>query len=108
MTGDCKYFLDSNICLYALSDEDDEKAATARKLVSDLADDIGFTVQIVNEVCINLKRKSRLSEKDLRTLTRSFFLRYRFVDVSETALLSASELRERHDFSFWDSIIVSS
>lgn len=103
-----RYFLDSNIWLYALSDDNEIKAAVARKLVREFGDEICFTIQIVNEVCFNLKRKSQVGEKELRRLIFSFFLHYRFIDVSESILISASDMRERYSLSFWDSIIVSS
>ena len=43
MTGESSFFLDSNIWLYALSNEDDEKAETASALVKNLGERIRFT-----------------------------------------------------------------
>ncbi|MBX3291169.1 MAG: PIN domain-containing protein [Acidobacteria bacterium] len=108
MTGESSIFLDSNIWIYALSTEDDEKARNARQLIEEFGSRISFTTQIVNEVCINLKRKSSMSEQDIRTLVESFYLNYQAIEIKETILVFASELRERHAFSFWDSIVAAS
>ena len=102
------FFLDSNIWLYALSDEDDEKAATARRLINELGGSILFTTQSINEVCKNLKKKSSVSEREIQRLISSFFINYKLVEIDEETLIFASEIRERHSFSFWDSLIVSS
>ena len=108
MTDESSFFLDSNVWLYALSNEDDEKAETASALVKDLGERIRFTTQVVNEVCVNLKRKSSLEEGEIRRLIDSFYLNYTVVEIKESVLISASELREHHSFSFWDSLIAAS
>ena len=78
MTGESSFFLDSNVWLYALSNEDDEKAETASTLVKNLGERIRFTTQVVNEVCVNLKRKSSL-EGEIRRLIDSYYLNYTVV-----------------------------
>ena len=105
MTVHSRYFLDSNIWIYALSDDNDSKALAARDLVNGLGSGIYFSSQVVNETCLNLKRKSSISEAELRKLLRSFFVNYTHVELTETDLLDASALRERFAFSFWDSLI---
>lgn len=105
MTADSSYFLDSNVWIYALSDDNGSKANAARALVNDLGDGIHFSSQVENETCLNLKRKSSITESELRKLLRSFFLNYMHVELTETDLVKASNLRERHAFSFWDSLI---
>lgn len=108
MIGGCSKIVDSNIWIYALSDDDEPKAKKAASLIRSLEGEIGFTAQIVNETCLHLKRKSKLSEAEVRRIIFSFFLHHRFIDVSETVMVSASTLRERYKFSFWDSMIVAS
>ncbi len=105
MTEVSKAFLDSNIWIYALSDDNDEKAALARDLVQNLKGCIYFSSQVANETCLNLKRKSSMTEVEVRRLLASFFLNCSYVEMTETALVSASELRESHSFSYWDSLI---
>lgn len=108
MTDGSNFFLDSNVWLYALSDGDDEKAKSARELIEKLGNHIWFSIQVINEVCVNLKRKSSIGENQVCTLIASFFLNYTVVEMSEAVLIAASKLRERHSFSFWDSLIAAS
>ncbi len=108
MTAGPNVFIDSNVWLYALSDKDDEKAKVARELIDKCGTGVCFTTQVVNEVCVNLKRRSAFTEQQVQTLVSSFFLNYKFVGSDEQVLIGASELRTRHAFSFWDSLIATS
>ena len=107
MTETSKSFLDSNIWLYALSDEDSEKSLAARDLLRELSGGVHFSSQVVNETCLNLKKKSSMSEREIRLLITSFFLNHRYIEMNENTLAFASELRDNHSFSYWDSLIVS-
>ena len=102
------FFLDSNVWLYSFSKTDHEKAARARQLIEELGDRIWCSPQVINEVCLNLKRKSSMGEVQIRTPIYSFFLNYSVVGLSQAVLLNASRFRERHSFSFWDSVITAS
>jgi predicted nucleic acid-binding protein len=48
-----------------------------------------------------------VGEEVVRELTAAFFRRYEVLLTTETLLLEASRLRERHSFSYWDSLIVA-
>ena len=106
MTEVSRYFLDSNVWIYALSDDDSEKAGVAQELARKLKGQIFFSSQVANETCLNLKKKSLMTEVEIRRLLTSFFLNHNYVEMSEQALVGASEIRERHSFSYWDSLIV--
>jgi predicted nucleic acid-binding protein len=93
--------------LYAfIESEELEKHDKARSIVKQ--GNIVVSVQIVNEVCVNLIRKASYSEEKIRRLIKSFYERYMVTDVDHLTLLRASEARERHRLSFWDSLIVAS
>ena len=87
MTAASKFFLDSNIWIYALSNDNDEKAVKARNLVERLDDNIYFTSQVANETCLILKKKSAMPESQIRSLISSFFANYRYVEMSDRYLL---------------------
>lgn len=67
-----------------------------------------LSTQVINEVCVNLLRKTDFTESDIGRLITSFYEKYEVVTPNRTILLTASTLRERYSLSFWDSIIVSS
>ena len=66
------------------------------------------STQIINEVCINLIRKAAFSEEQIRRLIASFYRRHEVIEPGLDVLRSASRLRSRYHFSFWDSLIVAS
>jgi predicted nucleic acid-binding protein len=70
--------------------------------------DITVSTQVINEVCVNLRRKAQFPEPDLRRLIAAFYRRYRVVTPDQGVQLRASLLRERYSLSFWDSLIVAS
>ncbi len=105
---EARCFIDSNVWIYSLTDDDLVKREKARELIKANRYDICFSVQVVNEVCSNLLRKSNKTEAFLQKLTRSFFRRYDIVHLDENILLKASELRTKHSFSFWDSLVAAS
>ncbi len=99
-------FVDSNVWLYAVieSPESAAKSATARSLVTERR--IVIT-QVVNEVCVNLLRKARRSEDEIRQTVKAFYSQHRVVPIDEATMLAASELREAYSLSYWGLIVVS-
>ena len=110
MSGDLvatdQCFVDSNVWLYAIieSAESVAKSATARTLVTERQI---LSTQVINEVCVNLLRKARRSENEIRQVVQAFYARHRVVPISELTMLAASELREAYSLSYWDSLIVA-
>ena len=99
-------FVDSNVWLYALvANQDAHKEKTARKLTR--SKNIAVSVKVVNEVCVNLIKKHNFDEAQIQKLIRSFFGRHQVIEIDRNILLNASTLRDKHSFSFWDSLIVS-
>ena len=108
MTENFKSFLDSNVWIYALTDQDEERKEKAENLIEKNKERICFSTQVINEVCLNLKRKSSVSEAEISTLISSFYLNYEIVELNREILLKASDLRTKYNLSFWDGLIVAS
>lgn len=107
MNGSKVCFVDSNVWLYALlKGQDETKRLTARLLLQQ--NEPIISVQIVNEVCANLIRKAQFSEGEVEQLIESFYRNYQVIGLNRAILLKASELRSKHSFSFWDSLVISS
>lgn len=99
-------FVDTNIWLYAfIKSEDNDKTAIAEQLIKNHR--IIASSQIVNELCVNLIKKTNLSEPEIQELISSFYKKYSVVNVSKEIMVNASMLRDEHRFSFWDSMVVS-
>lgn len=100
-------FIDSNIWLYAFNKSDETKHLKSKKLISQ-ATNITISSQVVNEVSKNLLYKFRFTEDRIRSIVESMYESYTVLDISKTTIIKASELRERYNFSYFDSLIVSS
>jgi predicted nucleic acid-binding protein len=106
-SGSQTCFIDTNIWLYAfIPSQDAKKSAKAKAIIRQ--SDIIVSSQIINEICVNLIKKAQFDEPAIQRLIDSFYSRYSVMSVDKTTLLKASELRERLQLSFWDSLIVSS
>lgn len=104
---DKKCFIDTNIWLYAfISSDDHRKTETAKHLVEGRI--IATSSQVINEMCVNLLKKAHLREDEISGIIASFYSRYEVVEFSKNILLHASALRCDYNFSYWDSLIVSS
>lgn len=100
-------FIDTNIWLYAFVEGDDPaKSATARRLIHEV--DPVISTQVINEVCVNLLRRANFTEKQIGPLIESYYEKYQVIESSKAVLITASQLRQQHSFSFWDSIILAS
>ena len=109
MTGNSKCFLDSNIWIYSfIESQDPEKHNQALKLINELKPRLCLSAQVVNEICINLIRKAGVEEARINQLIVRFYFDYEIIETNQTIILKASDIRSKHDFSFWDSMLLAS
>jgi len=100
-------FIDTNIWLYAFTvGNDPQKTARAKRLI-ETQSVVSVSIQVINEVCVNLLKKAQFSEQQIQQLIESFYAKYAVVELSKPLLLRGSVLREQYAFSFWDSLIVA-
>jgi predicted nucleic acid-binding protein len=98
-------FIDSNIWLYAFTDDDAKKKNVAQALIK--ASQPIVSVQVINEVCVNLIKRAKFPEAQISELIETFYQKYDVVEINKGLLLSASQLRQEHAISYWDSLIVA-
>ena len=99
-----RVFLDTNILLYAFSSKEIQKHEIAKKIV--LADAV-ISVQVINEVSVNLIKKFKFSEDEVASFIKSSYARYQFATLDKETFLKASSLRKKYFLSYFDSIIVA-
>lgn len=101
-------FVDSNIWLYALikKNDNDLRYVQANQLLSS---NIRFTIstQVIREVSINLLKKARMPEAEIRRLISQWYVDCHIVKTTENQFLNASRLRETLALSYWDSLIIA-
>ncbi|KAM3090721.1 PIN domain-containing protein [Phormidesmis sp. 146-12] len=99
------YFVDSNVWLYYLLDNQSlnaQERQRKRKIARSLTEAEGATisVQVVNEVCSNVLKKAAFTEQQIKALIQSFEHRCTIVALDFEGLIKASDLRSRYHLSF--------
>lgn len=97
-------FLDSNVVLYAMGD-DDAKRARGRAL---LAAEPTISIQVINECSHVLRRKAGWSPAQVAVELSAILDLTRLVDVRLKQIRSAWRLAERYGFGHYDSVILAS
>jgi predicted nucleic acid-binding protein len=101
-------FADTNVLLYAISREDQEraKAARANELLS--SRDLGLSVQVLQEFYVQATRdgrQDRLSHEQAAALVESF-RRFPVQETTAEVVLAAMSTKQRFGISYWDAAIV--
>ena len=104
-----KYFVDTNILVYAHDRSTGEKHQRAQKLLEQLWDSGQgvLSTQVLQELCINLRRKAGnpLPMEEVRRLIREYST-WEVVTNTPESVLRALEIETRSKTSFWDALIL--
>jgi predicted nucleic acid-binding protein len=103
-----RIFVDSNIWLYALIEEEDPdpRRAVANRLLS-VSRQPWVSTQVIREVSVNLLKKAATPEPAIRRLISAWYADCHVIEATESQFLLASRLRESLALSYWDSLIVA-
>lgn len=104
-----KFFVDTNILVYAHDAAAGEKHGRAQALVEELWTTRAgvISTQVLQELVINMRRKAKkpLNTKTVRDLVADY--RAWLVIVNDAdSILEALDLEARYRISFWDALIV--
>ncbi len=64
-------------------------------------------MQVINEVSVNLLRKLKLNETQVKDFISSCYSRYTVINLSKNIFSRASDLRLEYAISYFDSIIAA-
>ncbi len=101
-------FVDTNVLLYAISRDPEErdKATRATEIVA--ARDLVLSVQVLQEFYVQATRKSRsdpLTHEQAVELVESF-MRFPVVTITTELMLAAFATRRHFGLSYWDAAIL--
>lgn len=104
-----KYFIDTNILVYAHDRSAGLKHQRAQALIESLWESGQgvLSTQVLQELCINLRRKipKPLPVDEVRQLVRDYST-WEVVNNSPQSILDALDVEVRYRTSFWDALIV--
>lgn len=104
-----KFFVDTNILLYAHDRSSGPKHIHAKELIERLweSGEGVVSTQVLQEFCVNLRKKvaRRLNGKEIRALVEDYFS-WEVVVNDQAAIVQALEIEERHKVSYWDALIL--
>jgi predicted nucleic acid-binding protein len=104
-----KYFVDTNVLLYAHDRSAGLKHERARQLVEQLWDSRQgvLSTQVLQELCISLRRKIArpLPVEEIRRIIQDY-LSWEIVINDSASVLQALEIELRYQTSFWDALIL--
>lgn len=104
-----KYFVDTNILMYAHDTSAGVKHERAKALVEELWRDRTGVVstQVLQELSVNLRRKAGrpLDVKATREIVADYLTWQVIVNGGES-ILEALDVEARHQISFWDALVL--
>jgi predicted nucleic acid-binding protein len=104
-----KFFVDTNILLYAHDRAAALKHERARQLIEQLwiARNGVLSTQILQELCVNLRRKVAhpLPTEEIRRLIQDY-LSWEIIVNDGESVVQALELEQRYRISFWDALVL--
>lgn len=104
-----RYFVDTNVLMYAHDSAAGEKHQRAKVLVEELWETRAGVVstQVLQELAVNLRRKAKkpLDAKATRDVV-SDYLTWQVVVNGGDSILEALDLEAEYQISFWDALIV--
>jgi predicted nucleic acid-binding protein len=104
-----RYFVDTNILMYAHDSAAGERHARAKALVENLWQNRSGVVstQVLQELAVNLRRKAKrpLDARATRDVV-SDYLAWQVVVNGGDSILEALELEARYQISFWDALVI--
>lgn len=104
-----KYFVDTNILMYAHDASAGAKHERAKAIVEELWRDRTGVVstQVLQELCVNLRRKTGrpLDAKTTREIVADYLTWHVVVNVGES-ILEALDFEAQYRISFWDALVL--
>jgi predicted nucleic acid-binding protein len=104
-----KYFVDTNILVYAHDRSTGDKHRRAQILLEQLWDSGKgvLSTQVLQELCINLRRQAGnpLPVEEVRRLIREYST-WEVVTNTPESVLRALDIETRYKTSFWDALIL--
>lgn len=102
-----KVFLDTNILLYAYSEDEPTKQECALKLLEMHGGCLHISIQVVNELSNILLKKFKLSTNEVESALLEIDNVATILSFELTTQIKALKLKDRYQFQYYDALIVA-
>ena len=102
-----KVFLDTNVIIYAYSDDELEKQERANMILEEYESQTIISTQVINELSNNLFRKFKLDAEAVEAVVLELDNNFPIVDFNLQTQLKAIKIKERYKLQFYDSMILA-
>lgn len=99
-----KCFVDSNILIYAVSNEL-PKAEMTRQVLSN--NKIIISTQTLNEFCNVVLRKNILTIEQTSFAVSVFLNDFEIMDTTSDLVINALNIKAKYRYSYWDSVMIA-
>lgn len=101
-------FIDTNVWVYALTEQDHAKKKIAAELISKtyLEDTICVNAQVLKEFANFAFKRTKKSADEINAMLKKMSS-YSFVPDTKELVMQAAALKERYDVGFYDSLMLS-
>ena len=109
LVSEGKVFFDSNILIYSVDEKDSRKNEIAMKLLSNasISKNGIISTQSLQEFYNVATKKLKLSSKVAKNYVELFSKQFYVTEISVPLILDAIDISIKTQFSFWDSLILS-
>jgi len=102
-----RVFLDTNIIIYAYSDDEPKKQEIANNILEEYESQMTISTQVINELSNTLFRKFKLSAEAVEAVVLELNDNFPIVDFNLQTQLKAIKIKERYQLQFYDSMILA-
>ena len=101
-----RVFIDTNILIYAYSEDEPEKAIISQRII---VENKSFTsIQVLNELSNVLYKKFKKSEDEVISVLLELTEFLKIVPVTLNTILKAHKVKKKYKYSYYDSLVIAS
>jgi predicted nucleic acid-binding protein len=102
-----KFFIDTNVLIYAFSEDEHQKQQIALNLINGEADDILISNQVINELANVFLKKFKLSTVEVENAILELDSIFYITSFDISTQIKALKLKEKYNFQYFDALIVA-
>lgn len=102
-----KIFLDTNIVIYAFSEDETEKQSIAFGLLDGEYNNALISKQVINELANILLKKFKLSSNQVENAVLELDTIVNIVDFDLSTQIKALHIKDKYNLQFYDSLIIA-